>query len=66
MTKKTYQTLATDLGRLLAEFHAERGCDDVPAWRVIDVFTTALNQDNPRFDKQRFAEWVEKVQKENA
>ena len=50
MTKKTYTELAKDLGRILADNEG----DSVVAWQVIHTVCRAMQQDNERFDRNRF------------
>lgn len=50
MTRKTYIELAKDLGRILADNEG----DTVVAWQVIHSMCRAMQQDNERFDRNRF------------
>ena len=50
MTKKTYIELAKDYGRILAENEG----DSVAVWQIIHTTCRAMQQDNPRFDRDRF------------
>ena len=50
MTKKTYIELAKDFGRILADNEG----DTVAVWQVIHSTCRAMQQDNPRFDRDRF------------
>ena len=50
MTRKTYIELAKDLGRILATNEG----DTVVAWQVIHAMCRAMQQDNERFDRNRF------------
>lgn len=50
MTRKTYIELAKDLGRILADNEG----DSVVAWQVIHSMCRAMQQDNERFDRNRF------------
>ncbi len=50
MTKKTYQELAEDIGRILGSNEG----DTVVAWMVIAAMCRAMKSDNPRFDRDRF------------
>jgi hypothetical protein len=50
MTKKTYTELAKDIGRILGENDG----DTVVAWQIVSLMCRAMQQDNPRFDRDRF------------
>ena len=50
MTKKTYTELAKDIGRILGENDG----DTVVAWQIVSSMCKAMQQDNPRFDRDRF------------
>lgn len=50
MTRKTYIELAKDLGRILSDNDG----DTVVAWQVIHSMCRAMQQDNQRFDRNRF------------
>ena len=50
MTKKTYNELSKDIGRILADNDG----DTVVAWQIVHSMCRAMQQDNPRFDRDRF------------
>jgi hypothetical protein len=50
MTKKTYTELAKDIGRILGDNDG----DTVVAWQIVSSMCRAMQQDNPRFDRDRF------------
>jgi len=59
MTKKTYIELAKDYGRILAENEG----DSVAVWQIIHTTCRAMQQDNPRFDRNRFETAVKAAMK---
>jgi hypothetical protein len=61
MTRKTYQQLAKEIGRLLA-IEADTG--DRVTWELIGVMCAAMKSDNSAFDKTKFVEAVEAAKKD--
>ena len=57
MTRKTYQQLAKEIGRLLA-IEADTG--DRVTWELIGVMCAAMKSDNSKFDKTKFVDAIEK------
>ena len=64
MTKKNYVAFADMMAELKPEFNAnkkyEKGARYAMYFEIMQGMCEVFEEDNPRFDAERFAEWVGK------
>lgn len=58
MTRKNYNSIATAFGLDMRLLSNVEGNALVGAWQMVDAFCLVATADNPRFDSERFGNWV--------
>ena len=59
MSRKNYNAIATNFGYSLRSITGHAEIDS--AWKMVFAFSEAAREDNPAFDPDRFAFWVQET-----
>ena len=58
MTRKMYEQMATEFGLAMQEQDSEA---EYGLWAGVKAFCTVAKRDNPKFNAERFNQWVTEV-----